>query len=292
MKHTATISILLSFFAMVFFSSCDKVDPPYTKKVIVDTSSVKAVLCEEGTSTSCVNCPKGICTIERMIGTYSNNFIPIAYHFDLISNDPMYNSAWDEYNTLYANNNGLPCVVIDRKTQISYPADYNSVFAKFSTEITAIPYANMSIVNISWNSSSRMLSYTVQAKVTTEFEGEYRFNSVLTEDSVHGHGATWYQDNSFAGQGPSAMCDFGILPDPIPDSLMYYNHVARYISDGWMGAAGSISEDNDVGAVLTKQYSVTLSTSWNAANINIIGMIINQSDSTILNACQAVHVGK
>jgi len=277
---------------MAFFSACDKVEPPYTKKVIVDTSSVKMVLCEEGTSTACLNCPMGICTIEKMIAQYPNNFIPIAYHYVLATNDPMYNSAFDEYSTLYASYNGLPCVVLDRKTKSSYPADYNSVLAEYSTEITATPYANMSIVNISWASSSRILSYTVQAKVTTEFEGDYRFNSVLTEDSVHGHGPTWYQDNAFAGQGPNAMCDFGILPNPIPDSLMYYNHVARYISDGWTGAAGSIPDDNDVGTVLTKQYNVTLSSSWNAANINIIGMIINQSDSTILNACQAVHVGK
>jgi hypothetical protein len=292
MKHITTI-ILISFVLMALFYACDKVKPPYTKPVTVDTNAVKAVLCEEGTSTYCENCPKGACTIEKMTALYPNNFIAISYHSNSLGPDPMYNTAFDAYANIYEYN-GIPCIVVDRKTMGSYPADYNSVLAEYVTDMNANgkPPVSMSITNISWNSATAVLSYTVQAKVTAEMEGNYTFNSVLTEDSVHGKGAAWYQENYFAGQGANAMCEFGTLPNPIPDSVMFYDHVARYISDGWFGAVGSIPSDNDKGQVLTKPYSVTIPSTWNVSHINIVGMIINQADSTLVNACQAVHVGK
>ncbi|MGD0712490.1 MAG: Omp28-related outer membrane protein [Bacteroidales bacterium] len=291
MKHITT-TILISFVMLAFFNACDKVKPPYTKTVKVDTTSLKVVLCEEGTSTYCENCPKGACTIEKMIAQYPNNFIPVAYHSSMLGPDPMHNSAFDVYDNVYANNNGLPCVVIDRKTMVSYPADYNSVLSEYSTEMTKNTPVTMSIIDITCNSGTGVLSYTVQAKVLSEMQGNYGFNSILTEDSVHGKGASWYQENIFSGEGANAMCEFGTLANPIPDSLMYYNHVARYISDGWNGAVGSIPTDNDKGAILTKPYNVTVPSAWNAAHINIVGFIINQTDSTIVNACQAVHVGR
>jgi hypothetical protein len=289
--------LLLCTALTVFLWSCDKVKPPYMKHITVDTTSVKRVLCEEGTATACTFCPKGACTIEKMLAQYPNNFIPIAYHSDLfgLGTDPMYNSAFDDFNNFFASLT-IPVAVINRiKSNLAnpYPADYNIVDGEYVTAMTTTTPVDMSIINISWTSLSRTLTYTIQAKVMTEMEGNYSFNSVLTEDSVHGKGATWYQDNSYAGQGANAMCEFGTLPDPVPDSVMCYNHVARYVSDDWWsGAAGSIPADNDKGTVLTKSYSYTLPAGWNASHINIIGLIINQTDSTVVNACQAVHVGK
>jgi thiol-disulfide isomerase/thioredoxin len=297
MKKFSLSILLLPLVLFMFLCSCDKVKPPYLKQVTVDTSSVKRVLCEDATATGCTYCPEGTCTIEKMEAQYPDNFIPIAYHSDLFGpgSDPMYNSACsDEFLNFFAALS-LPDVVINRKKDANsnYPADFLSVSGEYATAMTTKDPVDMSIINISWTSSTRTLTYTVQAKVITEIEGNYGFNSILTEDSVHGKGPTWYQDNSYAGQGENAMCEFGSLPNPIPDSLIYYNHVARYVSDAWWtGEHGSIPDDNDVGAVLTKQYNVTIPATWNAAYINIVGMIINQSDSTIVNACMAEHVGK
>jgi hypothetical protein len=287
MKYIAS-TILTGIIIMALLNACDKVKPPYMNKVTIDTSSVKRVLCEEGTATSCTNCPKGICTLENMIAQYPNNFIPVAIH--CFNDDPMYNTEFIYAINLFSNA-GIPCASIDRRNKTDFPIDFAGVLSEYSAAISIPSPVDMSITNINWNSSSRVLTYTVQAKVINEFEGDYRFNSILTEDSVHGTSAVWNQDNSYAGT-TTDMCGFESLTNPVPAAKMYYNHVARHISDGWSGASGSIPSDNDAGSLLTKPYSFTVPAGWNAANINIVGFIVNNSDSTIVNACQAVHVGK
>jgi len=297
MKKKIAPIIVIGIAIIVFFYACDKVKAPYTNKISIDGSSIKRVLCEEGTSTSCTNCPMGICTLEKMIAQYPKNFIPVAFHFNLITNDPMYKTEFAEYNNLFATL-GMPCVVIDRKIMNSYPADYASVCSEYATAmsaaISAPPPVDMSITNIQWDKTTRNLSYTVRAVVLANFIGDYRFSGILTEDSVHGTTSVWAQSNSFAHTSQD-MCGFEDHNNPVPADSMYYDHVARHIFDGWDGIQGSISATTHhiTGDTLTKTYSyINLPAGWNAAQINVIGLIIKHDDGTIVNACQAVHVGK
>ena len=290
---------------MALLNACDKAKPPYTNKITINSSLVKRVLCEEGTSTSCTHCLQGTCTLEKMIAQYSNNFISIAFHSNSLPvHDPMNCADYNEYDNLYATNNGLPCIVLDRKMYTPtnpYPADYTpDVCSEYANEMSAAianpPVVDMSITNIHWDKILRNLSYTVQAVVLANFNGDYRFNGVLTEDSVHGTTSAWNQANGFSGDPDTTDCGCGFqnLPNPVPAALMYYNHVARHIFDGWNGVQESISTtvNHLVGDTLKRTYSYSIPVSWNASQINAIGFIINHADGTIVNACQAVHVGK
>ncbi|HNW99648.1 MAG TPA: Omp28-related outer membrane protein [Bacteroidales bacterium] len=277
---------ILSIVILIFFNACDKVQPPYMNKITIDSSSTKRVLCEEGTATWCTNCTKGICSLEKMIDQYPDNFIPIAIHFE----DPMSVDGYVADFTSFADIQGIPCSVIDRNLPKN-ETDYEDILTAYSTAINTIPPVDMKIMNISWNSSNRVLTYTVSAEVIAEFNGDYRFNSVLTEDSVHGTTSDWDQANSYGG-GVLEMCGFENLATTIPAADMYYNHVARHIFDGWDGISGSIPATNTIGTTLTKTYTYTLPVGWNADKVNAIGFIINKTDGTVVNACQAVHVGK
>ena len=303
MKKYLVAAILLSVVTMVFIIACDKVKPPYTNKISVDGSSVKRVLCEEGTSTSCTNCLQGTCTLEKMIAQYPNNFIPVAFHSENLGpgSDPMNCTDYNEYDNLFANSNGLPCVVLDRKIMNQYHADYPSVCSEYATEMSAAvttpPIVSINITNLKWDNTLRNLSYTVQAVVLSNFNCDYRFNGILTEDSVHGTTSAWNQINGFSGNLDTTKCGCGFqnLPNPVPAASMYYNHVARYLFDGWNGVQGSISTTTHfvVGDTLRKTYTYnSLPAGWNASHINVIGFVIKHDDGTIVNACQAEHVGK
>jgi len=77
--------------------ACDKISEPYMNPVEIDADSIKRVLCEEGTASKCTNCPKGACTLERLMEEYPENFIPIAIHSNIMGLDSMYNPAFDGF---------------------------------------------------------------------------------------------------------------------------------------------------------------------------------------------------
>lgn len=285
------ISSIILFVSVIFMLACDKISEPYMNPVEIDADSIKRVLCEEGTASKCTNCPKGACTLERLMEEYPENFIPIAIHSNIMGLDSMYNPAFDGF--LPYTEYGIPCVVIDRKKTSNkvYPADFDNVKARFVEAMKTVPAVSMNVENVKWEPSTRKLSYDIKAKVLTFFKGDFRMNSVLTEDSVHGTTSQWNQANFYAGSSQE-MCGFEDLPNPIPAAQMYYHHVARHIFDGWNGAEGSVPENNLVGDSIVKSYSYTIPTRWNIKQINIIGFMVNGSDGSIVNACEKEHVGK
>jgi thiol-disulfide isomerase/thioredoxin len=285
MKKYFALFILTCLVLLVFLNACDKVQPPYKNETPIDTTvKIKRVICEEGTGTWCTYCTKGICSLEKMKEAFPDNFIPIAIHNDDIMTVTDYDANFSPFSGSY------PFSLIDRKLPTN-DANYNDILAAYLTAVNTTPPVDMSITDVSWNSTSRVLTYTVTAEVIEDFIGDYRFNSVLTEDSVHGTSAAWNQSNFYGGSGLD-MCGFESMQNTIPAADMYYQHVARLIFDGWDGIAGSIPDTNNIGATLTKTYTYTLPVGWNATHINAIGFIINNTDGTIVNACQKENIGK
>jgi len=290
MKKYLVPAILIGVLAMVFLNACDKVKPPYTNTLPIISSKYKRVLCEEGTGVWCGYCVRGICAMNDMKNAHPDNWIGIAVHSG-DSPDPMVVTNYDAYlKTIFQDQ--YPNGLIDRTT-VKDPSDFESAYL---TAVTKVPLVDMSIKNIQWNNLSRSLSYTIQAIVLVNFNGDYRFNSVITEDSVHGTTAAWNQTNYYANNAQGKMCGFDTLPNPVPAASMYYNHVARYLFDGWDGIQGSIKTNVNhlVGDTITYDfvYPTALPAGWNASHINVIGFVIKHDDGTIVNACQAEHVGK
>ncbi|MFW6019944.1 MAG: hypothetical protein ACOCPM_05120, partial [Bacteroidales bacterium] len=82
-KNTSLIlSILIaSTITMIFFNSCDQIDPPYKENITFENKdTVRNVVLEEFTGHLCVNCPSAGAIIHDMKDTYGENLIVISVH--------------------------------------------------------------------------------------------------------------------------------------------------------------------------------------------------------------------
>ncbi|MBI5218708.1 MAG: Omp28-related outer membrane protein [Bacteroidia bacterium] len=242
---------------------------------------VKRVLGEEGTGTWCGWCPRGAVYMEQMATDHPDTWIGIAVH----NGDPMVVTNYDAAMGNYIG--GYPSGLVDRQATEFDPTDFNDAYID---RITKIAPVDMSITSVSWNSGTRSLSFTVQGVLAGDFNGNYRFNAVLTEDQVHGTTTSYNQANYYSG-GTTPLNGAGhnwqTEPDPVLAANMYYDHVARYLFSGWSGAASSIPATNIAGATISKAYTYTLPAIWNENNMNIIGFIVNQTNGEIVNACKS-----
>jgi thiol-disulfide isomerase/thioredoxin len=234
----------------------------------------KKVLCEEGTGTWCGWCPEGAVLLDFLKENYSESWIGIAVH----NSDPMTVQDYDESMSQFLL--GFPSGLIDRNggaksIQAFQPA--------FSEQMKQIPPASVEIENISWDLTTRLLSFDVVAKFCADYSGNLRLNAVIVENGVTGTASGFNQSNYFSGD-ESQMGGYENLPDPVPAADMVYNHVARSILSGWDGAESSVStsllEDQEV----SYSYSYTIPADYNENHIEIVGMLINNADGTILNA--------
>lgn len=96
----------------------------------------------------------------------------------------------------------------------------------------------------------------------------------MTEDGVTGTGSGYNQSNAYAGGGNGVMGGYESLPNPVPASIMVYDHVARAIEPSFGGDATSFPATVNAGEVYSKTYTFTLPTSWDENNMHIIGMLI------------------
>ena len=90
MKYYGIIILLAS----IALFACDKVEDPFppTKDVVdtgivwddsvfsVDNNNRRFVLMEEFTGHTCTNCPAGASEVERLVGIYGNELVPISIH--------------------------------------------------------------------------------------------------------------------------------------------------------------------------------------------------------------------
>jgi hypothetical protein len=250
-------------------------------KTVNNLAFLKKVVIEEGTGTGCGWCPRGMVFMDSLRLQYPDNFIGIAVHTTLInSNEPI---SMDTYAKTNLGFTGIPNGKVDRSSSIGIvdPVAFKSNLIKRMTSVCPVI---VDIQNINYNSSTRLLSYTLVASCVTALNGTFNFSSVLTEDSVHGTTTAYNQTNYYANNAQGLMGGWESKPSPIPAAQMYYPHVARALVDGFNGTTGSIPSSNPWGSVITKSYTITLDPAWNPAHINIVGMVINQTTKEIVNA--------
>lgn len=241
-----------------------------SKTVVIDPvvpAPGKMVVAEEGTGTWCQWCPRGAVFMDMMDEKYAGFFAPIAVHNG--ANDPMVDSAYDA-NLGPLISNSYPNVIVDR-----FPAiDPSGLEAEFFTRIVVAPKAFMS-ATADYNYTTGLLEITVSADFQQATTGNYKLACVITEDNVSGTGSGWSQSNAYAGGSNGVMGGFELLPNPVPASQMVYNHVAREIMPSFTGQVGSIPVSVAVGEVHSYTFSVTVPSTWDLAELNIIPLLIN-----------------
>ncbi|MCX7768947.1 MAG: Omp28-related outer membrane protein [Flavobacteriales bacterium] len=239
----------------------------------------KVVVIEEGTGTWCGWCPRGFTAMEQLHNAYPNTFAGIAVH----NGDPMTVTAYD--NAL--NISGFPGCHVDRhlKDASVTPSLFQQYYADYST---IWPPASLTVTpTLNGNS----LSVSVKADFTTTCSDEYRLAVVLTEDGVKGNNTSYNQANYYSGGNtslPYGNINFQTAPDPVPYTIMWYDHTARALLGGFNGQANSIPPGSFVAnSSVTYTFNYTIPAAYNKNKMEAIALLIHTATGRIWNAGKA-----
>ena len=237
---------------------------------------------EEGTSSGCGWCPRGIVGMAYMKETYPQRFIGISVHGNMSWADPM-------IQTTYLNGlsglglTGFPEASYNRLIIDDPAADYADYYYHFLD--------SLSIFSLSTNANYHDAAKTSIDIITSLTSGldvsalNANLAYVIIENDVHGTASGYNQANYYAGGGNGVMGGFELLPSTIPAAQMYYQEVARGIFPSFKGANGSVPTQLTANVSANYNYKITLPTSiLNKDNIELITLLLDKVTGEILNA--------
>ena len=235
----------------------------------------KKVVYEEATGTWCPWCTRGIVGLDYMISTYPETFIGIAVH----NGDPM---TIDEYDS-NLDVGGYPSGWLDRMSEVD--PGVTALEPAYTSQINVLSPVGIEMEG-SFSEVTRELTVTMTSTFAAPFDGDIRFNLVITEDGVTGTGSGYDQANAYAGGGNGVMGGFELLPQTIPASEMVYDHVARAILGDWPGTMNSVPASVDFNEEASYTYTYTVPEEFVIENMHFVGMLIDQGNGSIMNAEQ------
>jgi hypothetical protein len=248
--------------------------------IALSSSPLKRVFGEEATGTWCGFCVRGIVYMDTMDIKYPDTWVGVAVH----GGDPMEDAVYS--NGLNAT--GFPSAKIDRVGGFTDPKKFE---ANYLARITKHAPVDVSISNISYNSATRLISYDVNAIPAATITVDWRMNGVIYENDVTWNSPSdstnYQQHNYYAGGGLGPMGGFESMPSIISAAYMHYDHVGRTILGGFDGSAGSFPSSVTDGSSYTKTYTYTLPALMDAAQIQLVGLVIDHANGEILNVVKA-----
>jgi len=243
---------------------------------ITTGSTQKGVLVEDLTGTWCGFCVEGDAYLDYLKEVFGDAFIGVSIHY----NDPMMNNIYaNQYIEKISEvaNSGA----VDRIWKQLSPSEFEE---RIIRQLEETAPAQLSVKNRNWDPESRTLVFDIEAVFYKNFFGHFRLNAILTEDSVTGTSSAYSQNNAYSGGGLGPMFGYENLPNPVPYNQMVYNHVARAILGGWNGVENSIPDTVFQGISYTWTFSTKLSPIVRENNLNIIGLIIDTDQQSVVNA--------
>ena len=126
---------------------------------------------------------------------------------------------------------------------------------------------------------AKLIGDTLKVSMIVDFQTTvgpmYKLACVITEDSVTGSGPDYYQANAYSG-GTSLIdvdgSDWNQKPGNVPDYMMTYKHVARYISPSFSG--NPIGKTYNTGEKDTVCFEFILDPNWDKNQISPTKIII------------------
>lgn len=244
----------------------------------------KIVLGEEGTGTWCVWCPRGAVFMDLMEERYGDFWAGVAVH----NQDPMVYTPYDAgFGAILAATpgSGYPSAIVDRGA-ITDPSTMEVDFL----ERIVLPPAGVILVGAEFDEETNVLSVSLSTEFMMDADGSnYNLALVLTEDGVTGTGTGWAQANAYAGGNSGEMGGYEDLPNPVPASQMVYDHVGRIILPSFAGASGLFPDVVTSGDVFVSNYSITMDAGWNADNMHLIGMLVDNGSEQVENVGKATY---
>ena len=239
----------------------------------VSQASPKKVFFEEGTGTWCGWCPRGMVAMAYMDTTYPNEFIGVAVH----NQDPMVLTEYDDG----ANFSSFPGLNVDRVVK---GADVNQ-----SVMVTNLNARKTLTTPVSLEASGSVSGSNITINANATFRtvfanANYRLGIIISEDDVHGTGASYNQRNYYSGGANGAMGGFESLPSSVPAAQMVYDHVGRAILGGYSGQDGSVPAVIADGQTVEYTFNYTVPATSNINNMHAVMILIDQDNGEIVNS--------
>lgn len=228
----------------------------------------RMVFVEEGTGTWCQWCPRGAVVMDDMAEKFHGFFAGAAVHNG--ASDPMVDEYYDDNLAV----GGYPGGFVDRGADI----DPLAFEAEFIQRIQIPP--TVSLVNgAEYNSSTGELKVSATATFLQDVSaGNYRLGIVMAEDSVTGTTSGYNQVNVYSGGGNGPMGGYENLPNPVPASMMVYNHVARGIAPSYAGTSDGYQMPVTSGHSYTVSVTFQTDPTWDSDQFHIISFIRGEAN--------------
>lgn len=239
----------------------------------------RMLVAEEGTSTKCGYCPRGIVVMESMKKRFPDTFIGIAVHCEDLGWDPMIASSYEGIQN-YFKKDGLPNGVMNRRTDDL--SDDPIFFEKFYEEQKGqLSEAKVTLVKVG-NVNQKTIDVETEVVFDSDIAGaNYRLAYVLLEDGVQGY----EQENYFYGGNYGQMGGWENIPSP---AMIEFNDVARGI---WnlRGIPQSLPSNVFKKTPIRHTYTLQVPDEVQAyENLRVVAMVMNASaNDEIVNATQS-----
>ena len=282
--------LLVLFVAVLDFSSCDKIDPPYidgdtgTVDTVecpiptfpVDTNHIKTVLIEEYTGHTCVNCPSAGVVAHDILEDYGDSVILIAIHAGYFAQVESPNYTLDlnttvgtELHTNFGISNN-PAAIFNRKT-IGGSLIFESYTGWETTFLTAqdtVPVLDMQMIAI-YDEDDNDACIHIQTEYLVNLNRPLKISVYVTEDSLVG-----YQRNNNSSVGTT--------PE-IPDYV--FMHVLRGAVNGTWGTDLSTT-DVPAGTKKISSFKLVLNSLWKPEHCHLVAFVYDANTQEILQATQ------
>lgn len=273
---------------------------------IQSSAPAKAVLVEQFTSAHNVN---GADAEDKLVQIQSNSVIAVNVHHDDSLTEPTSLSLRIDYKKESAT------ALVDRyyfEEPGTVSLERNYYASSIAKRVNAISPAAITIINKSYNSATRVLTFTVKADFVGEVKGDYRLNAYLTENQVTGPASdtTVNGFNQWNGLFTAPWSVYYLLGYYSSAVNAYILNAAQFkhhntlihCFDGSYGLPGVISSTGSTqGQSYQQTYTLSIPSytnaifKYNADNIYIIGFLAEYSadknQRTVLNAVKEKMTG-
>jgi thiol-disulfide isomerase/thioredoxin len=254
------------------FPFCDKIEPPYTIKVIKpdttyifppDTEHYRVMLLEKFTGHLCPNCPAANDKAEQLSNTFGNKLVIFSAHIiDFFAGpttaypDDLRSETYGTVHDVPFGIGSLPKGVINRM-KLSNFTEWES---DINDSINQLPVIDINIKNF-YDTSTRKLNTFIQTIFLNNLNSNYKLAVYLMEDSII-----------------SAQLN-GLTR--IPDYV--HRHVARAAINSKWGddlASGLIKTDS----IIIKSYAYILNSKWDSSHCYVVAFVYDDNHTTFSDA--------
>ena len=289
MKLNTKILFYTVMIAGLFWSvgQLKSLDPPPAPTVSFPYNT----LVEVYTGAWCHYCPWGSLMLDSLERTFPDKVIGVKVHYNDAMQIPDYDALIAPFYTM---DMGYPSMMFNR-TRMANEVIIKNFDQWYATALFFSHAIGFAQVDCKWgyNPNTREIVARVIGRVASSYvPPEYRLSALVVEDSVHGSGKGYDQENIFSKEsgGTDTTNPYYYLPKLIKD----YRHmnVARKYLGGAYGAEGlinHISQGIDSGATV---FNYFVPDNFNIDNIKLVGIVNqwNESRKEVINSSKAQKI--